>query len=303
MRLSRVWIAAVAALVTAAGARAADADDFLKPENWEGLKDIWKVDNGTVTGDTGAGITFNTFLCSKKKYKDFEMSFQVRLKDGKGNSGIQIRSKVVAPEDKFTVSGPQADIGEGYWGSLYGERFGGMMKEAPRDLVGAKLKKDDFNDYSIKCVGKKVTITVNGVVAVDQEFDKMPEDGIIAFQAHHRPRIGGRMIDGPERATYASGTSPPFPRNPPCAASRSPPHSCSASSRPSWPPKTRPASCPRVRSPTTPASASRSPSTATSPSRRPPPRTPGTPAGSRSANKSSSPRASGRCPRRRRSNR
>ena len=41
---------------------------------------------------------FNTFLCSKKKYKDFELSFKVRLKDGKGNSGVQIRSKVFDPK-------------------------------------------------------------------------------------------------------------------------------------------------------------------------------------------------------------
>ena len=38
---------------------------------------------------------FNTFLCSKKKYKDFELKFQVKLtKDGTGNSGVQIRSEI-----------------------------------------------------------------------------------------------------------------------------------------------------------------------------------------------------------------
>jgi hypothetical protein len=46
------------------------------------------------------------------------------------------------------------------------------------------LKPDDFNDYSIRCVGKHVTIKLNGETTVDDDFAKMPEDGIIAWQLH-----------------------------------------------------------------------------------------------------------------------
>ena len=63
-----------------------------------------------MIGDAEKDPSFNTFLCSKKKYKDFELKFKVRLKDGKGNSGVQIRSKVIDPK-KFAVAGPQGDIG------------------------------------------------------------------------------------------------------------------------------------------------------------------------------------------------
>jgi hypothetical protein len=166
------------------GADAARADDFLKPDNWEGLvKEYWTIKDGAVVGETKEPQKFNTFLCSKKKYKDFEMSFKVRLKNGGGNSGVQIRSEIANPKT-FAVKGPQADIADGYWGCLYGELFGGMMKDAPKDQVNKVLKKDDFNDYSIKVVGKKVTIKLNGLVTVDQEFDKLPDEGIIAFQLH-----------------------------------------------------------------------------------------------------------------------
>ncbi len=156
-------------------------DDFLKPENWEGVTEYWKIEGDTITGTTTTDPKYNNFLISKKKYKDFEMSFQVRLKDGKGNSGVQIRSKVI-DDKKFIVGGPQADVGAAYWGSLYGERFGGMMKAS--DFKSLNVKPDDFNDYSIKVVGKKVTIMVNGVAAVDQEFEKLPDDGVIALQIH-----------------------------------------------------------------------------------------------------------------------
>ncbi|TMQ33633.1 MAG: DUF1080 domain-containing protein [Planctomycetota bacterium] len=122
-------------------------------------------------------------LCSKKKYKDFELTFQIRLKDGKGNSGVQIRSEI-ADRKHFAVKGPQCDIGDDYWGSLYGELFGGMMKQAPKDVVRKVLKKDDFNDYAIKCAGKHVTIKLNGETTVDDDFEKMPDEGIIAWQMH-----------------------------------------------------------------------------------------------------------------------
>ena len=38
--------------------------------------------------------------------------------DGKGNSGVQFRSVRVPGHE---MSGYQADIGDGYWGSLYDE--------------------------------------------------------------------------------------------------------------------------------------------------------------------------------------
>ena len=129
---------------------------------------------------------------SKKKYTDFELEFQVRLrgKGWTGNSGVQIRSKIRDSQkdrENFAVEGPQCDMGDIFWGSLYGEHFGGMMKAAPREVVARVLKKDDFNDYYIKCVGKHVTIKLNGETTVDQDFPKLPDTGIIAWQIHAGP--------------------------------------------------------------------------------------------------------------------
>jgi hypothetical protein len=177
-----------AALWPAAPASRADSakSNFFNGKDltgWEGLEQFWSVKDGAIVGYTKEDPKFNTFLCSKRKYKDFELSFQVRLKNGQGNSGVQIRSEVFNRQ-RFQVKGPQADIGQGFWGSLYGENFGGMMKQSPGNLVKKAVKQDDFNDYAIKCVGKHVTITINGETMVDGDFPKMPEDGIIAFQLH-----------------------------------------------------------------------------------------------------------------------
>ena len=183
--MNRIRTLAIACCFVTMGA--AKGDDFLAPENWEGLvKEYWSTEGSTVIGETKETQKFNTFLCSKKRYKDFEMSFDVRLRDGGGNSGIQIRSEIANPKT-YAVKGPQCDIGAEYWGSLYGELFGGMMKASPANKVREVLKRDDFNSYYIKVVGKKVTIKVNDLVTVDQEFPKLPDDGIIAFQLHAGP--------------------------------------------------------------------------------------------------------------------
>jgi hypothetical protein len=171
---------------TPARADDSDSEEFFNGKNldgWEGVSRYWSVKDGAIVGYTPQDPGYNNFLCSKKKYKDFELKFKVRLKDAKGNSGVQIRSKLV-DNKKYIVNGPQADIGQGFWGSLYGEGFGGMMKQSPPEAVKKVVKQDDFNDYSIKCVGKHVTIKINGETMVDDTFARMPEEGIIAFQLH-----------------------------------------------------------------------------------------------------------------------
>ncbi len=177
-------------LVAGQGTQAGDPKDFInsKLDGWEGLLDYWTYKDGALVGATPKGLKFNTFLCSKKRYGDFELSFQVRLKNGDGNSGVQIRSKI-HNEKEFAVAGPQCDIGQIFWGSLYGEHFGGMMKQAPPDLIKKILKEKDFNDYYIKCVGDHVTIKLNGETTVDGDFPKMAKEGIIAWQLH----AGGPM--------------------------------------------------------------------------------------------------------------
>jgi hypothetical protein len=157
---------------------------------WEGLSEFWSVKDGAIIGASPGGAKFNTFLCSKQKYKDFELTFKVKLmgKGWTGNSGVNIRSTLI-DKKKFTVIGPQCDIGQYYWGCLYDERSSRMMKVADAKLVKKVLKPTDFNDYEIKCVGKHVTIKLNGAATVDDDFDKLPADGIIAWQLH----AGGPM--------------------------------------------------------------------------------------------------------------
>ena len=197
MRNTLVFGAAALMLLT--GLSATRADDAKKPadkaaatdffdgktlEGWEGQPGWWSVRDGAIVGSyTDSALKHNTFLWSKKKYRNFELEFQIRLKDGQGNSGVQIHS-FIFDHDLYTASGPQCDVGQQYWGSLYGENFGGMMKASDPELVKKVLKPTDFNDYYIKVVGKHVTIKLNGETTVDDDFAHMPDEGRIGWQMH-----------------------------------------------------------------------------------------------------------------------
>jgi hypothetical protein len=193
-------VAASLLLITSASP-AGEANSFFNGRDftgWEGLIDqFWSVKDGALVGHAAKPLPFNTFLCSKKKYADFDLSFEVQLVDGNGksavftrNSGVQIRSEIFDAKH-FAVRGPQCDIGEHYWGSLYGEHFSpdgkkaeGMMQAADKDVLARALKKEGFNAYAIRCVGKHVTIKINGQTTVDGDFPRMPRTGIIAWQLH-----------------------------------------------------------------------------------------------------------------------
>ena len=190
MRLSRLpLLLAALGFVGAPALRADDTQEFLDPANWVGNADIFKVEDGKIIGETKKDPGFNTFFCSKAKYGDFELMCKVTLTDGVGNSGFQIRSKLV-DEKKFVVHGPQVDIGKGYWGSLYGEGVGGMIKASDAATIDKIVKPKEVNTYHIVAKGSMVTIKINGETMVEGDYPKtkdgkpFPAEGIIALQVH-----------------------------------------------------------------------------------------------------------------------
>jgi uncharacterized protein YkwD len=230
MRYLALVLASAVLLALAGGAargedKGADKDtkEFFNGKDldgWEGLKEYWSVKDGAIVGNTPKdGLDFNTFLCSKRRYADLELTFQVRLTGdrAKANSGVQIRSSIF-DHVGYAVRGPQCDMGQQFWGSLYGEHFGGMMKAAPADLVKKAVKPGEFNDYSVRCVGKHVTIKINGETTVDDDFPKMPKAGIVAWQLHAGPHMEVTFRNIKFRALSEAGpepkidlTEPPIP--------------------------------------------------------------------------------------------
>jgi hypothetical protein len=155
-----------------------------KLEGWKGLARYWRVENQQLIGSSlPDGVDFNTFLVSERRYRDFELKFEVMVDGAKPNSGVQIRSRLVDP-DRCIVVGPQCDIGETHWGDLFQEGPGSNTLRRAAPGVLDKIRPGHYNSYHIRCVGPRVTITVNGFVTVDEDFPDLPADGFIAWQIH-----------------------------------------------------------------------------------------------------------------------
>ncbi len=114
-----------AGLPSVQNARADDPAQFRRLFNGKDLagwvtpedKSLFVVEDGEIVGRTNGDLKKNEFLATDKKYGDFVLKAKVKYKNG--NSGIQFRSK---RQDDGVVSGPQADVADGYWGLLYEER-------------------------------------------------------------------------------------------------------------------------------------------------------------------------------------
>ncbi len=184
--ITLMWVA----LIATAHAEAKSDEGMWKPlfngRNLDGWKTdqpkLWVIENEMLIGRS-PGILKNTFLYSEKLYGDFELRFEVRLVDDKGNSGVQIRTERM-PDGH--ARGYQVDIGKGFWGSLYHEEGRGMLSHFKRK-EGAPddpIKLDQFNLFEVSARGHHITIKVNGKTTVELDDPEGELKGHIAPQIH-----------------------------------------------------------------------------------------------------------------------
>lgn len=162
-------------------------------EGWEGNADWFRIEDGCiVAGSLDKAIPHNEFLCTKANYENFELKVQVRLKGKGDNAGVQFRT--VRIPGKTEVSGFQCDVGNAFgrpvWGALYDEsRRNKMLAEGDKEKVPAWLRKDDWNELTVRAQGDRIQIWLNGNPTVDYtEMDeKIVKTGVIALQIHSGP--------------------------------------------------------------------------------------------------------------------
>lgn len=148
----------------------------------------WRVEDGAIVGGSLKNkVPHNTFITFEKRYGDFELSLQVKVEGQKPNAGIQIRSERL--KDHHEMIGYQADVGPGWWGKLYDES---RRRKVMGDWVSkeaAKASKEGWNDYKIRCEGKRIRIWINEILTCDytEKDETIPLKGLIALQAHSGP--------------------------------------------------------------------------------------------------------------------
>ena len=150
----------------------------------------YEVADGTILGTTAKGSP-NSFLCTDKKYGDFELTFEVKCHNSL-NSGVQIRSKTKNDDPKQRVNGPQIEIeASGAKGAesgyVYGEAcYGWMTPDAVRK-PHKHFKDGEWNAYRVKAKGSRIQVWVNGEQVSDLVHEKAfasHPSGFIGLQVH-----------------------------------------------------------------------------------------------------------------------
>jgi hypothetical protein len=177
---------------------------------WKGDTNYWSVEDGAITGRTTPSnlLKYNTFLIWEGgQPADFELRFKYKIVGG--NSGVQYRSRVI-DEAKYVVSGYQADIDSSpqYTGMNYEEKARTFLAQrgqrvtiaadgtkqeetiGDKDELQQKVKKEDWNDYTVVARGNRLQHYVNGTLmseVIDNQADKAAKSGVIALQVHQGP--------------------------------------------------------------------------------------------------------------------
>jgi hypothetical protein len=160
-------------------------------EGWEGdVKQTFRIqEDAIVGGSLTARVPRNEFLCTRKSYKNFLLRLKFKVLGTGANAGVQIRSKRIP--NHHEVIGYQADMGDPeWWGCLYDEsRRKKVLAKSDPAAVNQVLKRNDWNDYVIRCEGKRVQLSINGLQTVDylEPDDSIEQSGVICLQIHGGP--------------------------------------------------------------------------------------------------------------------
>jgi hypothetical protein len=149
---------------------------------WERAPSGWRWDGGGIAGVPPPLKPDPTCLWTKKPYRDFDLKFQARLKDAQGLANLVVRGRV-ADRSRFTLAGPRVNLGGPQAGAVVGDRpAGDLLLFNPDAVRTAALRPGGFTDVWVRCVGKRLTLHLNGVKVADEDVPALPDAGVIGFE-------------------------------------------------------------------------------------------------------------------------
>lgn len=146
----------------------------------------YRVDQHSILARTGTGKA-NAFLVSDESFGDFLFELDLRNEE-QGNSGIQIRSRVVGElQPSAWAAGYQIEIDpspRAWSGGLYEERGRGWLHTLERDDEARRaFVRGEWNHYRIECLGPWIRAWINDVPTTDV-FDGDALEGVLGLQVH-----------------------------------------------------------------------------------------------------------------------
>ncbi len=183
---------ALLCLPLAAGkVRSASLFDGKSFKGWEGdTEKSFRIQEGAVVGGAlSAKVPRNEFLCTQRTYKNFVLRLKFKLLGQGANAGVQVRSQRIP--NHHEVIGYQADMGDPeWWGCLYDEsRRKKVLAKSEVTVVNRILKRDDWNEYQIRCEGRRVQLWINGTQTANytESDESIEQSGVICLQIHGGP--------------------------------------------------------------------------------------------------------------------
>jgi Domain of Unknown Function (DUF1080) len=206
-------------------------------DGWDGNPKFWRIEDGAIVGEsTVQNPSGNTYIVYRKlEAHDFTLKLRIKV-EGSGGSGIQYRSKTglpwlrdipanvtanVGPVNlNWMMTGPQADFWPSriYTGQFYSENtpmrilawrgqvvegFGTTRKRlmgtiGDRQALGAVVKMDDWNDYTIIARGPVCMHIVNGqllaVMVDDDPSSSNNQSGRIGIEIEATTKVSVRDL-------------------------------------------------------------------------------------------------------------
>jgi hypothetical protein len=157
---------------------------------WEGdTVNAWRIQDGTLIGGSlTETVSHNEFLSTTRSFSDFVLQLKFKLLGQEGfiNSGVQFHSQRIE-DPPYEMTGYQANLGDGYWASLYDEsRRDKILAKGDSVVVSKALRPQEWNDYKVHSEGGRIRIFLNGKQTVDytEQDPSIPQSGLIALQIH-----------------------------------------------------------------------------------------------------------------------
>lgn len=156
---------------------------------WEGdTRHTWRIADGAIVGGSlYETVPHNEFLCTTRPYTNFRLRLRFKLVGtGFVNAGVQFRSQRL-DNPPYEMRGYQADLGPGYWASLYDEsRRNKTLVKPDSALIARILRPDGWNRYEIRAEGRRIRLYLNGQKTVDytEPDETLPQTGLIGLQIH-----------------------------------------------------------------------------------------------------------------------
>lgn len=158
---------------------------------WEGdTNKTWRLEAGALVGGSlKAPVPRNEFLCTTRAYTNFVLTLKFKALGEGVNAGIQIRSRRIP--NHHEMIGYQADLGgPEWWGCLYDEsRRNRVLAKSDMTVLGKVLKPGEWNEYKIRCEGRRIRLWINGLPTVDytEPDPAIEQAGLIGLQIHGGP--------------------------------------------------------------------------------------------------------------------